>query len=705
MVDFPGIPGYKIVSKLKTGGMATIYLGIQEKLNRKVAIKILEPFLLKTKDADVRFQQEAKTAARLSHSNIIQIHDTGKIDNYHYIVMEYLEESLRDKMNLNPKGKMHPEIALDIIENLMNALDYAHFRGVYHRDIKPENIMFKQDSTPVLVDFGIARVFDSYDELTGTGICMGTADYMSPEQCQYPETVDGRTDIYSLGVVLYEMLTGKKPYKGKSYLEVVLKHIEKPIPPLPQKLKHYQPLIDKMMHKDRKKRISSGPELNHLLDRILTNSLRPVPQPGTPDDSSPTVRTIPTEKLKSTPSPPQTTPEDLTIEESPDKKKPAVFKKAPLKRKLLIGIIPVALVVSALVVIFFINQGKWFKEKQKTVVQKDALKTAQDKEQNFKEKFKLANQYLDNALGIIQELEKTKYAPEVKALEKKIKQVKDSTFNRYMTRAGKYYKQEEYLKASENISLAKQIKSTPELLTLEQNTNKQLALIEKQLQQKEKDDNAYELAISENTIDAYRQYLVDFPAGHYVEKVREKLKELKIAAPKQLKVKLRSQYQMLDQKNVREMIKRYDFFDYILNDTGSFKSDSETKKINDQSLVIDHTTGLMWYDGKPSDKMTFKQAEEWLENLDSQKYGGYEDWRFPTLEEAASLLRKDKNKQGLHMDPIFSGNSTVIWTKDSFNSDGLGVILFHAGITEISAPDKKYQVRPVRSFENETSES
>lgn len=718
MVDFPGIPGYKMVSKLNTGGMATIYLGIQEKLNRKVAIKILEPFLIKTKDSDIRFEQEAKTAASLSHSNIIQIHDTGKIEDYHYIVMEYLEESLRDKMNLNPKGKMHPEIALDIIDNLMNALDYAHFRGVYHRDIKPENIMFKQDSTPVLVDFGIARVFDSYDELTGTGICMGTADYMSPEQCQFPETVDGRTDIYSLGVVLYEMLTGKKPYKGKSYLEVVLKHIEKPVPHLPQKLKHYQPLIDKMMAKDRKKRISSGPEFTHLLDRILTNSLGPISPPETPSDSSTTVKTIPTEKLKSIPSPPQTTPEDLTIETSTNKikfsfkkypvffkKKLAVFIHAPLKRKLLMGILPVAVVGLALVFIFFINQGKWFKEKQDTSVQKDSLQPVQDKEQNFKEKFKLANQYLDNALGIIRELEKTKFAPEVKALEKKIKQVKNSAFNRYLTRAGRYYKQKEYLKASENISLAKQIKSTPQLLTLEQDTNKHLALIEKQLQQKEKDDNAYELAASENTIEAYRQYLVDFPAGHYVEKVREKLKKIKTAPPKQLKVKLRSQYQTLDQKNVRDMIKRYDFFDYILNDTGNFESDYERKIINDQSLVIDHTTGLMWYDGKPPGKMTFKQAEQWLENLNRQKYGGYEDWRFPTLEEAASLLRKDKNQHGLYMGSIFSGNSTIIWTKDRFNPNGLGVILFHAGITEISTEDKKNQVRPVRSQQGGTSGS
>ncbi len=680
MADFPGIPGYKIVSKLNTGGMATIYLGIQEKLNRKVAIKILEPFLIKTKDSDIRFEQEAKTAASLSHSNIIQIHDTGKIEDFHYIVMEYLEESLRDKMNLNPKGKMHPEIALDIIDNLMNALDYAHFRGVYHRDIKPENIMFKQDSTPVLVDFGIARVFDSYDELTGTGICMGTADYMSPEQCQFPDTVDGRTDIYSLGVVLYELLTGKKPYKGKSYLEVVLKHIGSPLPRLPHKLNRYQPLIDKMMDKNREKRISSGPEFNHLLDRILTNSLGP--QPETPSDSSTTAATIPTQKIESPPSLPQT-PGEYPALEKPVSKIKSIFKKF----------------------LDFIKDPDKELEKQHIDAQTVVLNTAESRQQQDQEKLNLANQYFEKALVIIRELEKTKDSPEVKKLEKKIKQAKDSEFNKYFTNAGKYYEQKEYVKARENILLAKQIKTTPELLTIEKNTNNQLDLIEKQLQQKEKDDNAYELATSENTIDAYRQYLVDFPAGDYIEKAREKLKKLKNAVPKKLKVKLRSQDKKLDQKKVEDMIKRYDFFDYILNETGNFESDYERKINNDDSLVIDHTTDLMWYDGEPPEKMTFKQAEEWVENLNSQKYGGYDDWRFPTLEEAASLLRKDKNKQGLYIDPIFSGNSTVIWTNDRFNSNGLGVILFHAGITEMSAEDKKNQVRPVRSYEGGTSDT
>jgi serine/threonine protein kinase len=401
MADFPGIPGYKILSKLNTGGMAAVYLGIQEKLNRKVAIKILEPFLLKTKETAARFEQEAKTAASLSHSNIIQIHDTGKIDDYHYIVMEYLEESLRDKMNQNPKGIMHPEIALDIIDNLMNALDYAHFRGIYHRDIKPENIMFKQDSTPVLVDFGIARIFDSYDELTGSGICMGTVDYMSPEQCQFPETVDGRCDVYSLGVVLFEMLTGKRPYKGKSYLSVVLKHIEAPLPVLPQKLIRYQPLIDRMMEKDRKKRISSGPEFNHLLDKILTNSLEP--QPGRSYDSTTTETTIPTQKIDHPPPPPpQPTPGHADFKKSINKIK-SLFKKSPDSKK--INVTP----------------DKELKE-QDIDARTTALNTGQSIHQQALEKLELADQYFEKALTILNELENLTDTRQVKELEKKIHQ-------------------------------------------------------------------------------------------------------------------------------------------------------------------------------------------------------------------------------------------------------------------------------------------
>lgn len=181
---------------------------------------------MKDKTIAARFDQEAKTVASLSHSNIVQIHDTGQSGENHYIVMEYLVESLKDRMMQSPQGKIYLEMALDIVHVIIKALDYAHIKGVYHRDIKPDNIMFREDNTPVLVDFGIVRVFEAPGELTKSGQSLGTVYYMSPEQCKGKKDVDGRSDIYSLGVVLYQMLTGKKPYEGESHVSIALKHID-----------------------------------------------------------------------------------------------------------------------------------------------------------------------------------------------------------------------------------------------------------------------------------------------------------------------------------------------------------------------------------------------------------------------------------------------------------------------------------------------
>ncbi|MCP5052120.1 MAG: serine/threonine protein kinase [bacterium] len=267
MSELPVIQGYEIISLLGEGGVAKVYLGIQKTLKRKVAIKILNPFFLQNNVVTSRFEREAKTAASLSHSNIIQIFDTGKVGDSYYITTEYMEESLSERLKLEHMNTMKPQQALYIVEEILKALDYAHFKGVYHRDIKPENIMFRQDSTAVLVDFGIAKVYDSSVHLTGNNTIIGTIHYMSPEQCQAIE-VDGRSDIYSLGVVLFEMLTGIKPYNSDKWIAILHKHLDAPVPNLPRELNRFQPLIDNMMAKDRDNRISTGAQYKRLLDSI-----------------------------------------------------------------------------------------------------------------------------------------------------------------------------------------------------------------------------------------------------------------------------------------------------------------------------------------------------------------------------------------------------------------------------------------------------
>jgi serine/threonine protein kinase len=266
-----------MIEKLGQGGMADVYLGIQEKLQRHVAIKVMIPLLFRDEQFSKRFIKEAQTAAQLNHPNIITIHDVGETGDSYYIVMEYLEESLSER--LKQRGSFPPQEALEVVKMIACALDYAHKKGFIHRDIKPDNIMFRADGTVVLVDFGIARAMDSTTHLTRTGMSIGTPHYMSPEQCK-GEKIDGRSDIYSLGVQFYEIIMGEVPYKAENTAGIIIKHIQEPIPRLPDRLSRYQPLIDKMMAKERDKRFQRGEELIQFINGFLTTR-ELVPPPTT----------------------------------------------------------------------------------------------------------------------------------------------------------------------------------------------------------------------------------------------------------------------------------------------------------------------------------------------------------------------------------------------------------------------------------------
>lgn len=260
-----------MLKRLGEGGIARVYLGIQEKSDLRVAIKILEPRLHQDKTLARRFFQEIETISSLDYPNIIKIYDSGQIRNFYYLVMEYLESSLRDRIDGAKGACLWPQES-DTIKQIAAALDYAHQQGIVHRDIKPENIMFRTDGTPVLVDFGLAKVLQSGERLTRTGITVGTPAYMSPEQVE-GQPLDGRADFYSLGVIFYELLVGEVPYKAQNYLALARKHLVKKVPKLPRKLRSFQPLLNKLMAKNRDERISSGAELITLIDHSSSHNL------------------------------------------------------------------------------------------------------------------------------------------------------------------------------------------------------------------------------------------------------------------------------------------------------------------------------------------------------------------------------------------------------------------------------------------------
>lgn len=258
------IPGYRIVRKISQGGMSTVYLAIQKSVDREVAVKVMSPSLSRDPSFGSRFYREAKIVGKLSHPHIVSIYDVGSYKHYNFIAMDYLPGApLQVRME---EGLPVPEITR-IIREICTALDYSHERGYIHRDIKPDNILFREDGSAVLCDFGIAKALKGNLRATDVGSVLGTPHYMSPEQAQGKE-IDGRADIYSLGVMFYEMLSGQVPFSGDDAVAVAVKHMTSPIPKLPTAHKAFQPIIEKMMAKRTGDRFQSGKEVIEALDEL-----------------------------------------------------------------------------------------------------------------------------------------------------------------------------------------------------------------------------------------------------------------------------------------------------------------------------------------------------------------------------------------------------------------------------------------------------
>ena len=223
---------YELHRTIGRGGMAEVHLARDQLLDRPVAIKILFPEFATDPSFVARFRREAQSAANLNHPNIVGVYDWGKEAGTYYIVMEYVDGRSLSEI-LRSEGPLHPRRAADIAADVAGALGFAHRNGVVHRDIKPGNVLITTTGQVKVADFGIARAIrDGAEEhLTQTGSVMGTATYFSPEQAQ-GKPVDPRSDLYSLGIVLYEMVSGRPPFQGDSPVAIAYKHVQESPPPL-----------------------------------------------------------------------------------------------------------------------------------------------------------------------------------------------------------------------------------------------------------------------------------------------------------------------------------------------------------------------------------------------------------------------------------------------------------------------------------------
>jgi len=258
------ISGYAQLKKIGEGGMASVYRANHKGLDRDVALKVLKSWTDKDHDFVARFLREARIVAKLAHPNIIQIYDVNQVNDMTYISMEFVSGGeLSDRMDTAfSVGQI-----VEILSQVLAALQSAHDRGFIHRDIKPANILFREDESIVLTDFGIARIMGEDSGLTIAGDVLGTPRYMSPEQAR-GDSLDHRSDLYSVGVLFYQMLEGKLPYVGESAMGTAMKHILDPIPELSPQWQFLQSFIDRAMAKAVTDRFQSGKEMITALESL-----------------------------------------------------------------------------------------------------------------------------------------------------------------------------------------------------------------------------------------------------------------------------------------------------------------------------------------------------------------------------------------------------------------------------------------------------
>jgi serine/threonine protein kinase len=265
-VVFPVISGYRFLQGIAVSPHAEVHLAFSEELGHNVAIKLVR-LGKNSEDADTdadRFEREREMLMRIRHPGIVDIYDWGSGPDFRYIVTEYFPAG---SLELRMRNLLSAHDAVDIFVQIAGALRTVHAAGLAHRDLKPANVMLRANGNVVLIDFGLAKPVEDSTQLTTAGEIRGSPYYVSPEQAN-GHPVDQRSDLYSLGIILYEMLTGERPFKGTTVIAILTSHQEDPIPRLPESLSQFQSLVDELLAKDPAERIGSAQEALRLMSKI-----------------------------------------------------------------------------------------------------------------------------------------------------------------------------------------------------------------------------------------------------------------------------------------------------------------------------------------------------------------------------------------------------------------------------------------------------
>lgn|GEM_PF-659712 len=759
MDKFPEIPSYRIEKKFGSGRLTDTFLAVDEDTRETVAVKVLRPELIADEKFAKRFLYESRKAAKLEHPNIVEILDVGETPEHYYFITEYFRESLRDRLNREhpglelefqvtgntaegahrsqktETGVLTPQEILHIFRQLFVALDYAHTKEAVHRDIRPENIFFRQDGTPVLADFHISELVRASDVLRKMGVKPYLPHYTSPEQA-LKKHVDAASDIYCLGVTLYEVLTGAPPYDAAEAVTIENMHVMEPIPRLPEQFSLFQPLIDRMMAKEKEDRAGSGTELILLAEELSNRLPESTPELQVEEQveeqadehvdvqfqiestAEEPMDDLPVQKVQL---------EGVQMQEIPAVEEPvtgAAERKRPEPWHT--GTPKHIKSVDDIVKINTIStEGKLAVDTGESEDMGPDLDLPPVKERTHK--FKVVD--TPQTTGIEELIEKLR-EPKVliaaaaaivivvilvifflfsgggdetaqtqkASLTPEEIQERDLRYTRKFELAQREFNAGQYKKAMQQLKAAERLKSSKELETMKTQIEAKLAEGE--------DDNAFDRASRTGTAAVYEEYLKHFPSGRHTEEARNKIDEFaEIEKTREAQrrrwtasqVKLRAAPQTLAKKDVRAMLNQRGFFEKYYNKTGNFRNHFELQVINTQKVVIDYATGLMWLHGGSRDYMDYSKIQGWIDSLNRAKYAGFSDWRVPTLEEVASLLENKENRYNLFIDTVFSSVQKYIWTCDTFSNNKAWLIDFYGGDANPIEKTVNAFVRPVRS--------
>lgn len=768
MDTYPKIPGYRIENKLGQGRLADVYQAVNEGTGQNVVIKVLLNELIQAENQQFSqcFLEEAQIASKLDHPNIVKIIDVGIANDYYYFVSEYLPENLRmrivnmhlssgfesGRIDIQSLDRSVPDVDIheitEMFRQLLDALDYAHQRKIIHGDIRPENIFFKADDvfvTPIIADFCIQPTVLTSKIMKERGLLVRDPHYTCPETILKIPT-DYSSDLYNLGITLFEMLTGHVPYDAEDKHALEKLHVEAPIPKLPGELSCFQPLLDRMLAKDAGERAGSAAELMLMLEILKedilletsTDDIDELEEIGHEVANTEDHKKIESNGVDINFAVENTAASDIAIDNTAAKNiktsmEPGIGQEISMTADIEEKIEETKTENTEI--------GEEFRKNMNMQIDRNYEFPDQEKNERrpshpFDERMKSPTLAAPDEEGLLSKLKTPRvFIPAAAAIiiiiilaivfllpKNKIEPVKpgeaetgqeisddsgkpspgestDTRYKRNLKMAERGLAAGDYEKALQQINEAEKIKSTPEVAALKQQIQEKFT--EKQ------EDTVYKDALKNSNIASLEEYLNKYPTGRHATEIREKLSVLNEIEKKRSedrrkwaasRVILRSTSQTLDKSAVKDLVKKRGFFEKYYNSNGNFINHYEEETFNNQKVVVDYATGLMWHQSGSITYMKYDQIQSWLRELNQQKYAGFSDWRLPTLEEAASLMESQESPDALYIDSVFSKDQNHIWTADKFSESKAWAVDIYGG--DFNAVDTGFDsfVRPVRKI-------